>query len=177
MGRDCSVGIATRYGLDGSGINSLWGRDFPHPSRSALRPTKPPIKWVPDLVHGGKAARALCWPPTTSSAEVKGKVELHLYSPSGHSWHVLGWPLPLPLLLPLLWTGKYIAGSGRLLLLRTVLESAWRYGRPWNEDCALLGYYAASSGNSDVSGQHVGTVLSFNLDPWRWNREVVPKRR
>jgi len=32
VGRDSSVGIATRYGLDGPGIESVWGRDFPHPS-------------------------------------------------------------------------------------------------------------------------------------------------
>jgi hypothetical protein len=30
------IGIATRYGLDGSGIESQWGRDFPHPSRPVL---------------------------------------------------------------------------------------------------------------------------------------------
>jgi hypothetical protein len=36
---DSSVGIATRYGLDGTGIESQWGRDFPHPSRPALGPT------------------------------------------------------------------------------------------------------------------------------------------
>jgi len=35
--------------------------------------------------------------PPTSSAEVKERVELHLYSPSGPSWPVLGRPLPLPL--------------------------------------------------------------------------------
>jgi hypothetical protein len=28
-----------------------------------------------------------------SSAEVKERVELYLYSPSGPSWHVLGWTL------------------------------------------------------------------------------------
>jgi hypothetical protein len=28
--RDSAVGIATRYGLDGPGIQSRWGRDFPH---------------------------------------------------------------------------------------------------------------------------------------------------
>ena len=39
VGRDGIVGIATRYGLDGPGIESLWGRDFPHPSRPALGPT------------------------------------------------------------------------------------------------------------------------------------------
>jgi len=35
-GRDSSVGIATRYGLDGRGIESQWVRDLPHPSRPAL---------------------------------------------------------------------------------------------------------------------------------------------
>jgi hypothetical protein len=32
VGRDSAVGIATRYGLDGPGIESRWGRDFSHPS-------------------------------------------------------------------------------------------------------------------------------------------------
>ena len=31
-----SVGIATRYGLDGPGIESRWRREFPHPSTLAL---------------------------------------------------------------------------------------------------------------------------------------------
>jgi hypothetical protein len=31
-GRDSLVGVATRYGMDGPVIDSLWGRDFPHPS-------------------------------------------------------------------------------------------------------------------------------------------------
>ena len=41
-GRDSSVDIATRYGLDGPGIESRWGRDFPQPSRPALGPTQSP---------------------------------------------------------------------------------------------------------------------------------------
>jgi hypothetical protein len=36
VGRDSSVDIATRYKLDGPGIESQWGRDFQHPSRPAL---------------------------------------------------------------------------------------------------------------------------------------------
>ena len=44
VGRDSSVGIATRYGLDGPGIESRWGRDFLHPSRPALRPTQTPVQ-------------------------------------------------------------------------------------------------------------------------------------
>ena len=55
-----SVGIATRYGLDGPGIESRCGRNFPHPSRPALGPTQPPIQWVPGLFPGGKPAGA--WP-------------------------------------------------------------------------------------------------------------------
>jgi hypothetical protein len=58
VGRDSSVGIATHYGLDGPGIESRWGRDFPQPSRRALGPTQPPIQWVPGLFPGGKAAGA-----------------------------------------------------------------------------------------------------------------------
>ena len=49
MGQDSSVGIATRYGLGGLGIESLWGRFFLHPSRAVLWPTQPPIQWVPGL--------------------------------------------------------------------------------------------------------------------------------
>jgi hypothetical protein len=37
------VGIATGYGLDGPGIESRWGRDFPHLSRPVVGPTQPPL--------------------------------------------------------------------------------------------------------------------------------------
>ena len=44
LGRDSSVGIATRYGLDSQGIESRWVRVFPHPSRTALGPTQPRVQ-------------------------------------------------------------------------------------------------------------------------------------
>jgi len=52
--RDNSVGTATRYGLDGPGIESRWGREFSHLSRPALGPTQPPIQWVPGVSWGVK---------------------------------------------------------------------------------------------------------------------------
>ena len=41
------VGIASGYGLDGPGIESRCGRDFPHLSKPALGTTQPPVQWVP----------------------------------------------------------------------------------------------------------------------------------
>jgi hypothetical protein len=63
-GQDSSVGIETCYGIDNPGIGSRWGRDFLHPSWPDVWPTQPPVRWVPGLFLGGKAAGAWRWPPT-----------------------------------------------------------------------------------------------------------------
>jgi hypothetical protein len=69
-GPGSSVGIGTGYGPDGPGIDSQWGRDFPHLSRQNLTPTQPPVQWVPGLSRGRKrpGRDAELSPP--SSAEV-----------------------------------------------------------------------------------------------------------
>ena len=51
-GRDSSLGNATRYGLDGPGIEFRWEGHFLHLSRPALGPNQPPIQRVPVLSRG-----------------------------------------------------------------------------------------------------------------------------
>ena len=118
-GRDSSVGIATRYGLDGPGIESRWGDIF------RFRPDRP---WgtFSLLYNGyrvfpwGKAAGAWRWPPTLFGAEVKARVELYLYFPSGISWPVIGWPLALSLYMQCIYTGcprRNVPNFGRVFLI------------------------------------------------------------
>jgi len=79
LGRDGSVGIATRYGLDGPGIEFRWGENFrTHPDR----PCGPPSL----LYNGYRVFPGVKQPrrgddhPLPSSAEIKERVVLYLYS-------------------------------------------------------------------------------------------------
>jgi hypothetical protein len=67
---DSSVSTATGYGLEGPGIESRWGLDFPHLSRLALGPTQPPVQWVPGLPWGRKRPGRDADPSSPSSTEV-----------------------------------------------------------------------------------------------------------
>ena len=54
VGRYNVVRIRTFYRLDGPGIESWWGGDFPHPSKPTQVPTQDPIQCVPGLFPGVK---------------------------------------------------------------------------------------------------------------------------
>ena len=83
--------------MDGQCIESPWGQDFSHPSRRSWSP--------PSLLYNGyrvfPVGKAWRWHPPPTSAEVKERARLYLYSPSGLSLSVQGRTLPLhfPLLL------------------------------------------------------------------------------
>ena len=91
-GRDSSVGIATRYGLEGPGIESRWGggRDFSHLSRPALGPHPASCTVGTGCLPGVKRPVRGADHPPPSSAEVEGRVELYICSTSGPSWPVIG---------------------------------------------------------------------------------------
>ena len=91
MGRDSPAGIATRYRLDGLGIESRWGGA----KFSALVQTGPGAHPASYTMGTGsflgvkRLVRGIDHPPP-SRAEVKERVELYLYSPSGPSWPAVG---------------------------------------------------------------------------------------
>ena len=66
-GRDSSVGIATRYGLDGRGIESRWGARFSAPVQTGPGAHPASCTMGTGVFPGVKAAGASCWPPTPSS--------------------------------------------------------------------------------------------------------------
>jgi hypothetical protein len=88
-GQDSSVGIATHYRLDGLGIKSRWGARFC--AQVQTGPGAHPASYTMGTVSFLGVKRLECGidHPPPSSAEVKERVELYLYSPSGPSWPVL----------------------------------------------------------------------------------------
>ena len=86
--------------LDGPGIESRWRRDFTNLLRTALVPTQPLYNdyWVsyPEVKRPGHGVDY----PTPSSAKVKERVDLYLYSPCRPPCPLLGWTLHSPLNFP-----------------------------------------------------------------------------
>ena len=89
VGRDSSVGVATRYGLGVSGIASQWGARLSAPVQTGPGTHSASYTMgTVSLPEVKRPERGVDHPPP-SSAEVKERVELYLYSPSGPSWPVL----------------------------------------------------------------------------------------
>jgi hypothetical protein len=147
--------MATRYGVDGPGIEFRLGRDFPY------RPWGPPrllYNWYRISVPGVKRpARGIDHPPS-SSAEVEERVQLWQYSPSGS---VLTWNLPVTFMCVKMIrgiTGIRFNTSGFVLLgCGLTLQGGW-CPRFWNS------VFVAS------------WRVKCPMKEWRWNH-VVSKRR
>jgi len=90
VGRDSSVGIATRYGLEGPGIESRWGRDFPHPSRSFLGAHPASYTMGTGSFPGVKRPGRSVDHPLHLAPRLK-KEYSYTYSSPGPSCPVLGW--------------------------------------------------------------------------------------
>ena len=97
MGRDSSVGIANRYGLDGPGIESRCGAKFSAPVQTGPGDHQASYTMGNASFLGVKRLGRGADPPPPSKCRGQERVELHLYSPSGPSWPVIAGTLPLPL--------------------------------------------------------------------------------
>jgi len=83
----------THYGLDSSRIETWWGARFSAPVQTGPGAHHPASY---TMGNGSFPGGGLKWPgrgiehPPPSSTEVKDRVELYLYSPTGPSWSVTG---------------------------------------------------------------------------------------
>ena len=90
-----SVGIATRYGLDGPGIESWYGRDFPHLSRPVLGPAQAPCTMGTGSFPGVNCGRGLLLTPHPLLAPRSSKSRAVPLPPLGHKRACNGVSLPL----------------------------------------------------------------------------------
>jgi hypothetical protein len=89
------VSVATRYGLDGPGIEILWAWSFLYPSRQDLETNHTSYAMSTESFLGvkrpGRGVNHLSIP----TFEIKERVELYIYSPPGPSCPVNEWNLPV----------------------------------------------------------------------------------
>ena len=168
--RDSSVGIATRYGMGGPGIESRWGGG----RFSASVQTGPgahPVSCTmstgsfPGVKRPGRGVDH----PLPSRAEVEGRVELYICSPSGPSWPVLGRTLPLPFYL-LGWDAVYL---GTNVWSTEILKGPYclhHQGR-WQRRCIPL------KERADLQDTRHGIVYRATVilhHPIKWSTIVSP---
>jgi hypothetical protein len=88
-GRDSAVCMVTRYGLEGPRIESRWEMRSSAPVQTGPGAHTDSNKICTRSFPGVKRPGRGVDHPLSSSAVVKERVELHLYSPFGSSWPVL----------------------------------------------------------------------------------------
>ena len=89
-GRDSAVGIVTRYGLDGPGIETRGERFFSPPVQTGPAAHSASYKMGSRFFPGVTLPGLGVDHPPTSSVEFEDRVNLYLYSPFGLSWSVIG---------------------------------------------------------------------------------------
>ena len=116
-GRDSSVGIASRYGLDGPGIESRWGAILSSAVQTDPRAHPTSYTTVTESFARLKRPGRDADHPPASSAEVEVRIEL--------SWPVGGWTLALPLPLPY---SHFSVHSSVSLLAHYFMRRNWKSG-------------------------------------------------
>jgi hypothetical protein len=159
-------GLRNRYS---DSLQAGWSGDRIQVGRKVFR-IRPKRLWgPPSLLYngylvfpGGKAAGAWRWQPTPSSAKVKERVELYLYSRSGYLWPVLWWKLPLtlPLNFPCRYMRYIIFYTN---LLRTVV--AWVVGHlqgafKFFEICNLCESCTGRKTHWTAEAENVGAIIN-----------------
>ena len=86
----CAVGIATRYGLDGPGIESRCGARFFAPVQTGPGTYSASCTMGTGSFPGVKRPGRGADHPSSSKCRGQERVWLYLYSPSGPSWPVIG---------------------------------------------------------------------------------------
>ena len=90
MGRGSSVGIATRYGMDGPRIESRWEVRFSTPVQTGPGFYPASYRMGTGAFPGVKRPGRDGDHPLPFTVEVMEVVELYFYSTSSPSWPVLG---------------------------------------------------------------------------------------
>ena len=176
-GRDSSVRIATRYGLDGPGIETRCGRFFSIPVQTG------PVAHSASYKMGSRFFPRVTLPglgvdhPPTSSVEFEDRVNLYLYPPFGPSWTVIGWTLPKiwneNQLMSLFYS--YIAGSlhvsGPQAHLQESSYSCWH--NHWFSFCAaLFACSAREQSGTETEPMIVWTAVRTLMKIGLWARNM-----
>jgi hypothetical protein len=86
--------------------------------------------------------------PPPPSTEVKERIQLYIYSPSGLSWLILGWSLPLP---------SHILTPYNLLVLLNITLNSWVRSSIW------FFHSGFHNNTAFLFFSHVSSISSFLL--------------